>query len=216
MTIRVFAGPKAEPSDRDAAKATRELLADELTRVRAGALAWRNGLGALLVGLIGFGLIRGRSDITQLDPLYAAIVGCLLLASLTVGAASAVLIMRAAHGRPYAVALRKVIDSSVANPAEAARQAEASASEHALRWGVILCFTCVALLTSAVGVTWYGPGNSQPLIEVHLSNGTQQCGQIVSLSAGRLILKTSLGQVAVNLAQADGMATVGSCTTPQG
>lgn len=216
MTIRVSAGPPAEPHDRDAAKATRELLADELARVRAGALAWRNGLGALLAGLIGFGLIRGRSDITQLATLYAAIVGWLLLASLFAGAASAVLIMRAAHGRPYALALRKVVRNSVANPAEAARQAEAGASERALRWGVILCFCCVALLTGAVGMTWYGPGNSEAPIEVQLSNGTRQCGEIVSLSADTLTLKTSLGQVAVNLAQADGMATVDSCTTPQG
>ncbi len=55
-----------------------------------GTLAWRNGLAALLAGLIGFGLTKGRSDITQLGSLYAAIVGCLLVASLTAGAASAV------------------------------------------------------------------------------------------------------------------------------
>ena len=48
MTIRVAASPGAAPSDRDAAKASRELLADELSRVRTGALAWRNGLAALL------------------------------------------------------------------------------------------------------------------------------------------------------------------------
>ena len=216
MTIRVSAGRKAEPRDRQAAKASRELLADELTRVRAGALAWRNGLGALLAGLIGFGLIKGRSDILQLDPVYAAVVGCLLLASLTAGAAAAVLIMRAAHGRPYALALRTVVDGSVANPAEAARQAEASASERALRRGVVFCFACVALLTSAVGLTWYGPAKSKPLIEIHLTDGTLQCGEIVSLSAGRLTLKTSLGQVAVDLTRADGMAPVDSCTTPQG
>lgn len=216
MTIRVSAGPAATPGDRYAAKATRDLLADELPRVRAGALAWRNGLGALLAGLIGFGLIKGRTDISQLEPAYAAVAGCLLLASLIVGAASAVLIMRAAHGRPYALALRKVADSPVGNLAEAARRAEASASERALLWGVTLCFCCAALLVGAVGVTWYGPGNSTALIEVQLSNGTRQCGEIVSLTAGRLTLKTSLGQVPVNLAQADGIAAVDSCTALQG
>ena len=216
MTIKVSAGRKAEPHDRQMAKATRELLADELPRVRAGALAWRNGLGALLAGLISFGLIKGHSDISQLDPVYAAAVGCLLLASLTAGAAAAVLIMRAAHGRPYALALRKVVDGSVANPAEAARQAEAGASERALRWGVVLCFCCVALLTSAVGITWYGPDNGKPLIQVHLSDGALQCGEVVSLSGGRLTLKTSGGQVAVDLTKADGISPVDSCATPQG
>lgn len=214
MTIRVSAGPKAEPRDREAAKAIRDLLAEELNRVRAGALAWRNGLGALLAGLIGFGLIKGRSDITQLVPPYAAIVGCLLLIALTAGTASAVLIMRAAHGRPYALALRKVINSTVASPAEAARQTEANASERALRWGVILCICCLALLTGAVGLTWYGPSKS--FINVRLSNGTQQCGEIMSLSASMLRLKTSWGQVTVNLTQADGMATVDSCPTSTG
>lgn len=216
MTIRVSAGRTAEPHDRQVAKATRELLAGELTRVRSGALAWRNGLGALLAGLISFGLVKGRSDITQLDPLYAAVVGCLLLASLTAGAAAAVLIMRAAHGRPYALTLRKVVDESVADPAGAAQQAEASASERALRWGVVLSFCCVALLTSAVGVTWYGPENAKPLLQVHLSNGTVPCGEIVSLSAGRLTLRTSGGQVTVDLTKADGMTPVDSCTSPQG
>lgn len=211
MTIRVSAGPKADPHDRQTAKATRDLLADELTRVRTGALAWRNGLGALLAGLIGFGLVKGRSDVSQLATGYADAVGYLLLAALIAGAASAVLIMRAAHGRPYALALRKVVDDSVANPAEAARQVEAGASERALRLGVILCFACVALLTSAVGVTWYGPGNSGSVIEVRLSNGTVQCGEIVSLAAGQLTLQTALGQVAVDLSQADGMAAVSSC-----
>jgi hypothetical protein len=216
VTIRVSAGRKAEPYDRQAAKATRELLADELTRVRASALAWRNGLGALLAGLIGFSLIKGRSDITQLSPVYATVVGCLLLASLAAGGTAAILIMRAAHGRPYALSLHTLVDSSVADPAEAARQAEASASERALRWGVVLCFACVALLTSAVGVTWYGPSKSEPLIEVQLPNGTTQCGEIVSLSAGQLTLKTSPGQVTVDLTQADGMAAVDSCTPSQG
>lgn len=213
MTVRVSAGPTAQPSDRDAAKATRELLAGELARVRAGALAWRNGLGALLAGLIGFSLIKGRSDIAQLEAPYAAVVGCLLLASLITGSASAVLFMRAAHGRPYAITLQKLVDSSVANPAEAARQTEASASERALRWGVFLCFACLALLTSAVGLTWYGPGDSTPFIEVELSNGTRQCGEVVSLSAAVLTLQTPWGRVAIDLDQASGMAAVDSCPT---
>jgi hypothetical protein len=212
VIIRVTGGPPAQPSDRQTAKATRELLADELTRVRAGALAWRNGLGALLAGLIGFGLIKGRSDVTQLSPPFAAAVGFLLLAALIAGATAAILIMRAAHGRPYAVSLRKVKNGSAADLVETARHIETDVSVRALHWGVVLSFACMALLTGAVGLTWYGPEKNQPRIEVHMSNGTRQCGEVVSLSAGRLTLKTSQGQVTVDLAEADGMAPVDSCT----
>jgi hypothetical protein len=216
VTIRVAASPGAAPSDRDAAKASRELLAGELSRVRAGALAWRNGLAALLAGLVGFGLVKGRSDLTQLASPYAVVAGCLLAASLVVGASSALLLMRAAHGRPYAVALRKVTGGSAADRVQAVWQAEASASQKALRWGVVLCMCTVMLLAGTVGVTWYGPGNDQSLVEVQLSNGTRQCGEIVSLSDGRLTLKTPLGQIAVNLTRADGIAPVDSCPAQGG
>ena len=53
MTIQISAGSKATIRDRRTARATRDLLAGELPRVRASAVAWRNGLGALLAGLIG-------------------------------------------------------------------------------------------------------------------------------------------------------------------
>lgn len=211
MTIHVSGGGKAEPSDRKAAKAERALLTGELSRIRAGALAWRNGLGALLAGLIGFGLVKGRSDISTLESAYAALAGYLLLASLIAGVASAVLMMRAAHGRPYAGSLDEPAGVPAADRVNAAYQAEADASERALRWGVILCLACVALLTSAVGVTWYGPSADQPFVEVQLNSSTPRCGQIVSLSAGRLTLKTSLGLVTVDLTRADGIATTDTC-----
>nr|WSW42552.1 hypothetical protein OG296_05115 [Streptomyces sp. NBC_01001] len=207
MTIRVSAGPPAQPHDRRAARATRELLAGELARVRAGALAWRNGLGALLAGLVGFGLVKGRSDVTQLDSFFAAVVGVLLLAALVAGAIAAVLIMRAAHGRPYAVAVSDVLGSSLA---------EADSSQRSLRRGVQLTFLCITLLTTAVALTWYGPAKDKPRIEVRLTNGSVHCGEVVSLAAGRLNLKTSKGRVEVDLKQAIGMAPVESCPTTRG
>ncbi|MEU4591397.1 hypothetical protein [Micromonospora aurantiaca (nom. illeg.)] len=208
MTLTIEAGPPAEPADRHAARNLRALLADELTRVRAGALAWRNGLGALLAGLIGFGLIKGRTDVSQLAPRHAALVGALLLTALMVGGAGAALVMRAAHGRPGPTTLRA---TSGANTLAVAHDAEVVASMRALRRGVVAAFACAALLAAAVGVTWYGPEKRQ-LIEVQLTTGVRHCGQIVSLAQNLLNLKTSRGQVAVDLAQANGMAVVESCT----
>ncbi|WP_327398223.1 hypothetical protein [Streptomyces phaeochromogenes] len=50
----------------------RRALAQELGRVREVAVAWRIGLGAILAGLVGFGLIKGRSDVGQAAPQRAA------------------------------------------------------------------------------------------------------------------------------------------------
>jgi hypothetical protein len=211
VTIQISAGSPAQPRDRRAAKATRELLADELSRVRASALAWRNGLGALLAGLIGFGLIKGRSDVTQLNRNAAVIVGVLLLAALVSGSTAAVLLMRAAHGRPWAVAVGHVIDSAAEDPAMAGRLAEADASARSLSRGVVLSFLCTALLCAAVGLTWYGPAKDKPRIEVRSANGTLQCGEVVSVAAGRLTLKTPQGQIVVDLTRADGLRAVESC-----
>ncbi|MFI6079274.1 hypothetical protein ACIA5C_48020 [Actinoplanes sp. NPDC051343] len=208
MTIKITAGPPARPTDRAYAKARYDLHADELPRIRAGAIAWRNGLGALLAGLIGFSLIKGRSDVTQLRSSYAVLVGLLLLAALLAGVVAAVLVMRAAHGRPYAAALP---DRGVLDPGVVARRAEADASEHALRWGVGLAFGCVALLTAAVGVTWYGPAKAKPRLEVQLADGSQWCGEPVSVAAGRLTLKTAQGQVSVDLTRAMTITAVDTC-----
>lgn len=207
MTLRIGAGRPATATDREAAKGVRALKADELTRIRAGALAWRNGLGALLAGLVGFGLIKGRSDVGQLSPGWAVLVGALLLAALIAGGIGGWLLMRAAHGRPYASTMPKAVGADLA---DAARRAESDASENALQWGVVAAFTCMGLLAAAVGFTWYGPEKKQS-VEVQLTSGARHCGQIVSLEQNRLTLKTSRGQVVVDVTGANGLAVVDSC-----
>jgi hypothetical protein len=63
--------------------------------VRAAALAWRNGLAALLAGIIGFSLVRGRSDIGGLADPYGVVVGALLLGALVIGIVAALYLLRA-------------------------------------------------------------------------------------------------------------------------
>jgi multisubunit Na+/H+ antiporter MnhG subunit len=205
--MKVKAGPPAGPADRTGAKALQGLTADELNRIRSGAVAWRNGLGALLAGLLGFSLIKGRSDVSQLRPGYAIAVGALLLAALITGAVAAVLVMRAAHGRPSSVDLR----DDVPDPAAAAREIEADRSERALGRGVRLVFGCVALLIAAVAVTWYGPEKDKPRIDVQLTDNSRWCGEVISIQAGRLTLKTARGQVLVNLTEATTIAATNAC-----
>ncbi|WBB54145.1 hypothetical protein [Verrucosispora sp. WMMD573] len=150
--IRVRPGPTATLTDLRRAQELAALLRGELDRVRTAALAWRNGLGGLLVALIGFSLIRGRSDVSTLAPGWGALVGVLLLAAIVAGVAGALALLRAAHG-PLSV-------TPVAElpPAPLGEHREALVAARALRLGVLLVLLCTALLIAAVGVTWYAPG----------------------------------------------------------
>src|SRR5512142_960470 len=106
---RIELSPAAEPAtghDLRAAQQQQRLLKTELPRVREAATAWRNGLGALLAALIGFGLVKGRSDVGQLAPGWAAAVGVVLLLALAAGAIGALLLLRAAHGSARATDTR--------------------------------------------------------------------------------------------------------------
>ncbi|MBX7264628.1 hypothetical protein KIF24_00170 [Micromonospora sp. Llam7] len=154
--IRLRPGPPATVADLRRAQELAGLLRGELDRVRAAALAWRNGLGGLLIALVGFGLIRGRSDVSTLAPGWGALVGVLLLAAITAGVAGALALLRAAHG-PLSVTPVATLP-----PAPLGEHREALAAARALRVGVRLVLLCTTLLVAAVGVTWYAPGHPAP------------------------------------------------------
>ncbi|MDK0520683.1 hypothetical protein [Streptomyces sp. ML-6] len=206
MTWRAAPGPAGTPADRLAARHHRALLRRELSRVRESALAWRNGLAALLAGLVGFGLLRGRSDIGSLAAPYAAAVGAVLLLALLCGAAGGLSLLRAAHGRPAAPggtdALR--LDHVAADHTEALRAARALAR------GVPLTLCCAALLTAAVGITWYGPPKEGPRVSVTTPDGTV-CGEPLRTAGGRMTLRTDAGRVTADLGRATAVRAVTSC-----
>ncbi|MGH3900927.1 MAG: hypothetical protein ACRDTA_22320 [Pseudonocardiaceae bacterium] len=212
MTVTLGAGPPATPADRRAAAHVQEAVYNELPRVRAAALAWRNGVAGLLAGLIGFSLVKGRSDIGELAEPFDVIVGVLLLAALLTGTIAALLLLRAAHGRPAATSLG---DAQHAAPL-GMDHAETLAAARSLTAGLILGLLCTVLLTTAVGTTWYGPAKDEPRITVTTPGGTR-CGEVVRLRSGTLTLKTDNGETDVDLASADGIGSVDSCTaTSQG
>ncbi|MFF2517678.1 hypothetical protein [Streptomyces sp. NPDC058086] len=204
-------GPPPDPADLAMARYRHETVQGALPRVREKALAWRNGVGALLAGLIGFGIIKGRSDIGELASPYDAFVGCVLLAALIAGTAAALLLLRAAHGRPVAVDLRDPRAVHGSGSLAGADHVETLLAFRALNWGLALALTCTALLVTAVGMTWYGPAMKKPVIEVVTPTGVR-CGSVVRMEAGRLTLKTAVGEVTVDLERAEGMRAVDSCT----
>jgi len=213
MTLRITrAASEATPHDRLVAAARLQLPVDELPRIRATALAWRNGLAALLAGLVGFGLIKGRSDISQLQRPWPVVVGGLLVLSLLAGGAAAACLLRAAHGPPGSVDADEVIDEAADDPLGNADRIEALTAARALTWGVVLAYCCAALLVLAVGSTWYGPGK-QERVQVVLPGGAP-CGEVQKLSRGTLTLKTSAGLANVSMTQATGLRAVDQCPAP--
>ncbi|QES47240.1 hypothetical protein DEJ50_04740 [Streptomyces venezuelae] len=215
MTWRARPGPAGKPADRMAARGGRRLLHEELPRVRESALAWRNGLGALLAGLLGFGLIKGRTDVGALAAPYGATVGALLLCAVLCGVGGAVLLLRAAHGRPAASALPEPAPGTLPAGPVTAGHAEALRAARALTRGVLATLGCAALLIAAVALTWYGPAKDGPLIAVTTPAGSF-CGEPLRMAGGRLVLKTEAGAADIDLSTAVTLRAVASCAPPSG
>lgn len=204
VTYQLKPGPPATAADLRAARERGRLLGAELTRVREAATAWRNGLGGLLTALIVFSLIKGRSDIGQLATFWSALVGILLLAALITAAAGAVLLIRAANGRPFIAPTGELLSRSPAD------HIEALAAATALRQGIVLTLGCVAFLAAAVGATWYGPGRGGPALQITTPAGTF-CGAVVGMNGGSLILQTASGQVTAVLGEASAVQVLARC-----
>jgi amino acid transporter len=198
----------AEARDIPASQAAQRLHRDALARVRAAALAWRNGLAGLLAGLLGFSLIKGRSDVSELAPPWSAIAGLALLAALVFGGYGAMRLLWAAHGRPELLD-RRALRSALASDAE-----EAAHGVRALRIGIRMSLLCAGLLIVAVAVTWYGPARQQPQVEVTSPAGTI-CGSVIRADQGLIILATSSGPRSAGLASVTAITAVSSCGSPQ-
>ncbi|MGY1577249.1 hypothetical protein [Streptomyces sp. MN13] len=212
MSGGLLPGPTPSAAQLRRARAVRRALGRELERVREVAVAWRNGLGAILAGLVGFSLIKGRSDVGQLAPGWSAAAGLLLLAALGVGGAGALCLLRAAHGRLYARWLSEA-DEVSGRPLEVEDHDEALASARILRTGIALTCLCTALLVSAVGVTWYAPPKSPPGLVVR-QGATSLCGEVVSARRGTVVLKVDGVATPVDLSRADSVTPVTSCPAP--
>ncbi|UXI81496.1 hypothetical protein N6Q81_27325 [Streptomyces vinaceusdrappus] len=209
---RVTPGPAATPADRRAARRAQDLLAHELPRVREAAHAWRNGLAGLFVGLLGFGLVKGRTDVSKLAPPYGALVGAALLLSLLCGTVAVLHLLRAAHGAPRTVPLATGTGADAAL-LHAQDHLETLRSVRALRLGVAHTLLCAAALVTAVALTWYGPVREALRLLVRTATA-DFCGQPVRVADGRLTLKTSTGEVTVSLADVVGLGAVDTCPAP--
>ncbi|MGV9983183.1 hypothetical protein [Streptomyces olivaceus] len=204
---RITPGRPAVAADRAAARRMRQALAEELPRVREAALAWRNGLAGLFLGLLGFGLVKGRTDVGELAAPYDALVGGMLLLSLVCGAVGALYLLRAAHGRPAATATS---GPQVSAALYAGDHVEAGRALRAMLRGVVLTLACGALLVTGVALTWYGPDKEEPRLLVRTPAGTE-CGEPLRTERGVLVLRTGAEETRVPLADATALLPVDTC-----
>lgn len=209
MTLSLRPGQPAIPGDLLQAQERDRLLERELPAVREAAVAWRNGLGALLAAIVGFSLIKGRSDVSKLVSPWDAVAGVMLLAALINGAVAAVLLLRAAHGAPALQHLRTT------SPGTAWAHAEAVRATHALRSGIRWFFAAVMCLVLAVAVTWYGPSADKAQLSVTV-NGETVCGSVVAIRGSELDLETATGERDVRFQQASDIQAVSSCDAGSG
>ncbi|KNE82189.1 hypothetical protein ADZ36_12505 [Streptomyces fradiae] len=201
--------PATTPAQRRRARERTRTLRAELPRVRAAAASWRNGLGALLAGLLGFGLIQGRSDVGELARPWGLTAGGLLAGALLAGLAGALCLMRAAHGT-----YRTTSPTAHTSQAAADHQ-ETLVAAGRLLWGIRCALLCVLLLAAAVGTTWYGPGKDSALLRVDTPSESV-CGSVLRLDDGKARLLTKDGQVTLALPKGSVVRPVDKCPAKAG
>lgn len=198
-------GRPVDPSDVARAQRHHQTLRGELSRVREAAHSWRVGLGGLLLALVGFGLIRGPSEIDKVEAPWHVVIGCLLLASLLTGAMGAYRLLSAHNGRPRATPVDLTISTATQD------HLLALTALKDLRRGIVATLLCTGLLVAAVGTTWYGPEKSRPKLVVRTRTGAVLCGDGAAGDGRRLTLRTRAGQVSVALTDVLAVETTEKC-----
>jgi hypothetical protein len=213
--VRLAPGPSARPQDRLAALNRQRAVAGELGRARALADSWRKGVAGLLLGVVGFSLIRGRSDISTLSPGFAMAAGISLAVAVVAGTVAAFLILRAAHGVPDAVPVlgaRRTDRTPRSKEAEPRTEHdEAMMTVSALRGGLVWAAATMVGLLTAVGLTWYGPSKSSPAVVVTQRSGAVWCGQVEQVAQREMTLKTQSGRISVDLHETAMLNAVEEC-----
>ncbi|MFF3877146.1 hypothetical protein [Streptomyces sp. NPDC001978] len=204
MSVVLSPGPPARPEHAARAHERYRILQTELPRLRAAAAAWRNGLAGLLAALVGFGLIKGRSEIDKVASPWHIVVGTILLFALLSGAVGALWLLRACNGDPASVPTSSLVTGVAAD------HCAALAGLRDLRRGIAGTLLCAALLVLAVAFTWYSPGREGPKLRVQIP-GALLCGSVEGVNRGRLTLRTDAGSVIVDLGQALTVAPVEAC-----
>lgn len=171
----------------------------ELILTRERAANWSKGVGALLVAALAFSLIKGRDDLTSLDPRWAAGVGICLVVATVLATIAAYKLFRASYG-PLAALSDSVTDHQ-----------EATSTMRSLGWGLGLSVLAFAALLGAVGATWYGPDAEGPRVSVTGEDGTVWCGEPKETDNGTITLSVKGQQMDFDLDALSRIEAVDTC-----
>ncbi|WP_176460623.1 hypothetical protein [Rhodococcoides fascians] len=175
------------------------LQSAELALTRERAANWSKGIGALLVAALAFSLIKGRDDLTGLDPKWAIGVGGCLATATVIAAFAAYKLFRASYG-PLKPLKSEVTDHQ-----------EATSTMHALMCGLVAtAFAFIALL-AAVALTWYGPDAEGPKMAVTDDGGIVWCGEPTKTGSGDLTLQVKGQQMKFDLDTISRLDVADSC-----
>jgi len=149
----------------------------ELLLTRERAAAWSKGIGALLVAALAFSLIKGRDDLTSLDPAWAERVGYCLVGATVFATVAAYKLFRASYGP-----LKPLAD-------DVSDHLESTRTMRALICGLVTTVFAFAALLAAVAITWYGPDAKGARISVTDEDGAVWCGEPKETHGGDLVLQ---------------------------
>lgn len=160
----------------------------QLVDVRKAAENWRNGLVAMLGAVVAFSLIKGPSDISDLDAPTGHAVGVVLLLAVVSATAGAWWSLAAAYGWPREITRATFFNEGGIEGYRFIQAKKAAKDLFNARAATIVTLT---LLVLAVAITWYAPRTPSVLLSAGRKDQPDLCGKMASLTNGYLDLKPS-------------------------
>lgn len=161
MTRIRVSGGNASPADLEALTSLRTNAGNRLTIVRTRAEKWLGGITALTGLLTTAIVIQGPQSATDLPEDWRIAVGILILlalAALVVGVYNA---YQSAYGDPTKLdEIPEQPISTLAQRLQRSRQKGADAAMRQLSTAVAATILAVALLATAIALTWFAPAES--------------------------------------------------------
>jgi hypothetical protein len=184
------------------------LAASQLERTRKAADNWRNGLAGLLALVSTIIFVKGRDTVETMSTVWKWALVLVLIASVAFAAYAARQAMKAAFGEIGLVKSEEVAAAGgwIGYQAKLAENAGGQLRSAQFRTGVALL-----LLIIGIVITWLAPSapaSPPALLNVTLQNHASVCGELTTLSAGRIQLK---GQSPIDSTQVTSAALVRKC-----
>jgi hypothetical protein len=185
------------------------LVSNQLADVRKTAENWRNGLVALIGLIATFSVIKGSSDVNSLARWAAYLVGVLLVLALLCAVVGAWKSLATAYGTPSLVTREAFRALGGLN---GFRLDLATKTADNLRLAQVATILTLALLATAVGLTWYGPRSVSVIVNVERKSMPNVCGKLVSSKDGDMDIKPAgLEPVRVHLTDLIAVHAVDEC-----